>query len=198
MLPLLKCAGITPQDILIVKPVSLPNDISRYYPSPLLRYQSLLSYVKENKTLTENEVHHIFKQLLHLCINLERTCNIFPLHPKNIIINPRTLNIRIIIVSNKKQKTHFYTSPEQFEHYRNTSNNSLTWNLGSILFFMFYRQKPFRSLHMLLNSPVVLKNNNNISLHSQLFIEWCLKKNPKHRISLRQCKYHPWVTQHMP
>jgi len=69
-----------------------------------------------------------------------------------------------------------------------------TWFLGLLLYKMLYNKLPFKSPHQIMFFPCVcfLKK---ISLSCFAFLKWCLDKNPRNRISLKETTCHPWLTK---
>jgi len=165
---------------------------------------NIYSFVKENGLLPEAHAHYIILQIIHL-VNECKRMHMFPkiISRSNIYINTHNLNVQVVIprasepferTPQSLSCTTYYLPPEWIKCKQYKAESLLTWNIGVLLFFMLYNKMPFTSRWEILHSPAVL-NTHKSSLDANLFIGWCLAKNPSKRITLKECLHHPWITQ---
>jgi len=147
-------------------------------------------------------------QQLLLFSNECKQAHLFPklISRSNIYVNTQNLHVKLIIPKSTLpfKKSIFFTNlrcstyylpPEWIKNKHYFADSLLTWNMGLLLFFMFYNKMPFQTKWEIVHAPVILKSDINISLEVNLLIGWCLAKRRTKRITLNQIIHHPWVTQ---
>lgn len=170
---------------------------------------NLYDLVKEHGPLTEHQSLNLIRQIIILFCECKQY-NLFLqiISRSNIFINLSNFNVKLCIpnallpFTTKVSFTDFscstyYLPPEWISRKSYYADACSTWNLGILLFYMLYNKMPFYSHWQIVHSPVILSNHYSVTLDAQLFIGWCLSKNFLERITLQQCKHHPWITQKM-
>jgi len=128
------------------------------------------------------------------------------LTPENIYINIANFTIKGIIphtiLPYTKSSYHSklnispqYLPPEYHLNHSYYADTFSSWNLGILLYFVYYKKIPFYTPWQILHSPAFLSKGKNLSLDAKLFIGWCLTKNKNHRIKFKHCVHHPWITK---
>ena len=169
---------------------------------------NLRRFLNITPNLSEHQVHFLFTQILN-AVNTCKQFNIFhtAINYHNILICLSNQTIKLInfksaqiFQENKKyttplRDTSFSFSPEYIKSKLYTANSLTIWNLGILLFYMFYKKMPFKSIHNTLYSPAVLYAKNHLSLDAKLFVGWCLTKKMKNRLTIKESLHHPWITK---
>lgn len=169
---------------------------------------NLRRFLNITPNLSEHQVHFLFTQILN-AVNTCKQFNIFhtAINYHNILIRLSNQTIKLInfksaqiFQENKKyttplRDTSFSFSPEYIKSKLYTANSLTIWNLGILLFYMFYKKMPFKSIHNTLYSPAVLYAKNHLSLDAKLFVGWCLTKKMKNRLTIKESLHHPWITK---
>lgn len=168
---------------------------------------NLLNFINLNGPVTEHQGFVIFKQILNTIIDC-KNLNIFhkAIKGSNILINIKNLQVKIIGFGSacsfkKGNYTHklncsiFYLPPEWIKHKFYTAESLSIWNLGILLFNLFYQKMPFYSKWEILYSPVFLSKGKHLSIDAKLFVAWCLRKKIPQRITLWESIHHPWITK---
>ena len=170
-------------------------------------HMNLLRFININGPVSEHQGFMIFKQILNVIIDC-KALNIFHKAVKgsNILINIKNLQVKIIgfgaacsfkkgFYKNKLNCSIFYLPPEWIKYKHYTAESLTMWNLGILLFYLYYKKMPFFSKWEILYSPVFLSKGKHLSIDAKLFIAWCLKKNITQRITLWESIHHPWITK---
>jgi serine/threonine protein kinase len=165
---------------------------------------TLSGFLSTEAPVSESTAYTIFNQLFftaHACFQqniLHRK-----LKPSNILINVRTLEIKITNFNSASQFDYQeFTSqlcqdiapPEYFIFGTYTADGLYVWSLGLILYELLFNCKPFLSIHEIMNKVLTLPcHKQNLSLDVKLFLRWTLEKTE--RITLHQIMHHPWLTK---
>ena len=177
--------------------------ISEYLPN------SLLSYIKSEKKLSENKARLFFQQLisalnyLHLIRISHRNIN-----PENILLDEKYTNIKITgfgvstfckgdSLLNSPVGTLLFAPPEMIlsQKYKGELND--IWNAGIVLYAMVCGYLPFCQDNQDVNINHIIEGfydiPKNISSNCVEVIKACLECNPEKRITLNKLKYLKWI-----
>lgn len=167
---------------------------------------SLRRYLKEYRSLTENDARALIIQI----INTVQQCaklNIFHLQLKtgNLLLDTQRWQVKITNFNaatyiriggfqSTKRRVSIGQSPPEYYIKKHFYFDGLTvWSIGTLLYEMLFSHKPFHCAHDIINKPCFTKPPTNLSLHAQLFLEWCLEKREEDRMTLEQMMHHPWL-----
>lgn len=155
-----------------------------------------------------SDIRTILQQLVSIVHRLQDFnilhCNI---RCSNIVINCLTLKIILTGFSSclslqdnhyyytKINRVNSYTLPEWIKFKRFTANGITVWTIGIILYCLIYKKKPFDSVHSILYHKLSFSPSTKVSLETLVFLDWCLNKNPKKRMTVEEMKNHPWITE---
>lgn len=169
---------------------------------------TLGQYLKEKKTLMENEVRHIFKQILN-AIEYCHRCQIFhrDLKLENIVFSDEArTEIKIIDFGVaglfegeiNKAGSIAYMAPEVVGGWNYASHPEIDiWSLGCILYELIVGEKLFQGETNQEKKEKIVKGkfklSKGLSLESSNLIHKMLKVNSQERISIFQCFSHPWI-----
>jgi serine/threonine protein kinase len=170
-------------------------------------HMNLKLFLKTNGPVSESVAHTIFTQLVSTvkqCYHL----NILhrKLKPSNILINVRTLQVKIINLNSASligEPSVFTTQlssknapPEYFQFRQYTAEGLYVWSLGLILYELLFGRVPFQNPCEVVNASLSAPpTDNRVSLDVKLFLKWILTKLESDRITLNEMFHHPWITK---
>ena len=168
---------------------------------------SLRRHLKIKRGLTENEAKNLILQIVDTVQECAKQ-NIFHtrLDPDNLVLDTRRWQvqlrnfdaatyIRIDGLSSSYKKLCYERAPPEYHTPGHYYWDTLTvWFIGTLLYEMLFSQTPFQSAYDIINKPCFPQKPNPLSRQAQLFIEACLKKQEKDRMSWKHVLHHPWIT----
>lgn len=175
--------------------------------------KELFEFVVEHTKIKELDSANITKQLLKT-VKYLNSLGIWhrDIKPENILINPKTLHIKLIDFGlatyfsdfsqlNTKVGTPYYVSPEVLKGDYNKQCDM--WSVGVISYILLTGCPPFQgeSLPEVYNEILYEKLKlyrsdwENLSAHSLDFIKKVLKKNPDTRLNVDEGLSHPFIQQ---
>lgn len=175
--------------------------------------KELFEFVVEKTKINELDSANITKQLLKTIkyLNSMNICH-RDIKPENILINPKSLQIKVIdfglatIYSDFSQLTEkvgtpYYVSPEVLKG--NYNKQCDMWSVGVIAYILLTGCPPFQGENLaevyneILYEKLKLYRSDweNLSAHSLEFVKQMLKKNPEIRMTPDQALAHPFILQ---
>ena len=175
--------------------------------------KELFEFVVEKTKINELNSANITKQLLKTIkyLNSMNICH-RDIKPENILINPKSLQIKVIdfglatIYSDFSQLTEkvgtpYYVSPEVLKG--NYNKQCDMWSVGVIAYILLTGCPPFQGENLaevyneILYEKLKLYRSDweNLSAHSLEFVKQMLKKNPEIRMTPDQALAHPFILQ---
>lgn len=209
------------QEILTLKKADHPNIVKihemfkdeekLYLVLEFVEGQELFDFVTERFKLMESEACEIIEQLVKVIryLNNLGVCH-RDLKPENIIINPHTLQIKLIDFGlsayfdevsqlNSKVGTPYYVAPEVLDG--EYSKECDMWSIGVITYILLVGYPPFNSKNMKViyekiraAKPEYYQSEwENLSKEALDFTNKLLQKNIKKRLTPGQALGHPWI-----
>ncbi|KAM9466702.1 serine/threonine-protein kinase pim-1-like [Clarias gariepinus] len=121
--------------------------------------------------------------------------------PGNILINPDTLEVKLIdfgcgeLLKNEPYSdysgTCFYCPPEWHLHKKYSAAPAVIWSLGIVLFELVCGKLPFKSKEKIVDGN--LRFVSGLSHECCSLIMWCLKRQPECRPTFEEILNHRWL-----
>ena len=173
----------------------------------------LFQYIVERVKVNEINSSKIIKQLLKT-IKYINSLNIWhrDIKPENILINPKSLQIKLIDFGlstyytdfcqlTTKVGTPYYVSPEVLKG--NYNKQWDMWSVGVISYILLTGCPPFQGDNLaevyneIMNEKLKLYKTDweDLSIDSLEFVKAVLRKNPDVRLTPDKALLHPFITQ---
>ncbi|KAF5898707.1 aurora kinase-like isoform X1, partial [Clarias magur] len=123
--------------------------------------------------------------------------------PENILINPNTLEVKLIdfgcgeLLKNEPYSdysgTSFYCPPEWHLHKKYSAAPAVIWSLGIVLFELVCGKLPFKSKEKIVDGS--LRFVSGLSHECCSLIMWCLERQPECRPTFSEILNHRWLKE---
>lgn len=173
-------------------------------------YGELFEIFQDDKTLPEEEVRRIARQLAHALNYLHAQKIIHrDMKPQNVLVGAnetiklcdfgfaRVMSCQTTVLTSIKG-TPLYMAPELVQEKPYDCSADL-WSLGVICYELFVGQPPFYTnsllslIHLILETPVVY--HDNMSPDFKSFLQGLLQKDPKRRLGWPDLLSHPFLRE---
>lgn len=168
---------------------------------------NLYRFLQNAAPITENVIHTVIKQLV---VTIQTFFKHRILHrkikPSNILLDLKNLRIKIINLNAacrfdrpddvfKTPMCEDIAPPEYFLFETITADSLYVWSIGLVMYEMLFNRKPFNSKTEVVRKTLSVVSSTPISEHAVNLVSWMLSKDPKQRITLKQCLHHPWLSK---
>eukprot|EP00091_Calanus_sinicus_P008991 TRINITY_DN2132_c0_g1_i1.p1 TRINITY_DN2132_c0_g1~~TRINITY_DN2132_c0_g1_i1.p1 ORF type:complete len:351 (+),score=66.91 TRINITY_DN2132_c0_g1_i1:123-1175(+) len=166
--------------------------------------QDLFDYISEHGPLNESKARVMFKQVLNtvlMCHNngvLHRD-----IKDENILIDVQSKQLKLIDFGsgtylhdglyNDFEGTRVYAPPEWIKYRRYTADGLTVWSMGILLHDLVCGDIPFETDTQIMMGLPDWSDTTALSQSLKELIEWCLKTDPRERLSLEDITAHPWM-----
>ncbi|TSK42107.1 Serine/threonine-protein kinase pim-1 [Bagarius yarrelli] len=169
-------------------------------PSPCMNLTEFCKLYSGNlpEPLARDIMVQVVRAVRHCC---DRGVFHNDIKPGNILINPQTLQIKLIDFGSGElfKETPYtfspgtpgYFPPEWCRHKKYMGRPATVWTLGVILFQMLYGKLPFQSAKETVTGH--LHFPSGVSEDCCDLISWCLAQDPESRPNFRQIFKHKWL-----
>ena len=166
----------------------------------------LFDFIDEQGPLPEPTARTIFKQVVNTVSSCyEKGVVHRDLKDENILIDPTTLNIKLIDfgtgafmgkdMDGEFQGTRVYSPPEWISHRTYTPENLTVWSLGILLYNMLCGDVPFEHDQHIVECNLSWVPELNLSLEAKSLIHGCLTVDTNLRLPIAKVLNSPWLAK---